>query len=155
MLHTPTGFCSLILVVTIPLTSLAQRADDPPEYVPCVCADGPQHHTIYNELSGELTLEFCEFEDDPQQQQQAFYDFMWQSFIALNWPRDEDGIRGQPDLSKSILSIAGPGNLPVTVWETYREPNLTRKDPSRSRRQKPSLKIISRSDARSLSENSI
>ena len=60
--------------------------------------------------------------DEPTQQQNNFYDFMWQSFIALNWPHEEGGERGQPSQSDSILTQSGAGELPFSVWETYREP---------------------------------
>ena len=38
-----------------------------------------------------------ENETNAEDQQKAYYDFIWQSFIALNWPRMKDGNRGQPD----------------------------------------------------------
>jgi hypothetical protein len=67
---------------------------------------------------------------DPQDQQVAYYDFIWRSFIALNWPNVElkpdasepwkigAGMRGKPD------PAATPQDLPtrLTVWETYKEP---------------------------------
>lgn len=91
------------------------------KYSPLTCNadDNPKPYG----LTGKLALKFCKLEN-PDDQQKAYYDFMWQSFIALNWPHDKskDAIRGQPDLQASILDIKGPGKLPVTVWETYREP---------------------------------
>ena len=59
---------------------------------------------------------------DPNTQQQAYYDFMWQTFIAINWPWNETGRRGQPNVNKSILDQRGSGPLDRSVWETYREP---------------------------------
>ena len=59
---------------------------------------------------------------DPVEQQEAFYDFMWRSFIALNWPHEEGGQRGQPSRTDSILTQRGAGELAPSVWETYREP---------------------------------
>ena len=70
---------------------------------------------------------------DPEQQQYLLYDFIWRSFIALNWPNDPlkvqgdtitSGVRGKPDTSIQILSthMSGAGELPLTVWETYKEP---------------------------------
>ena len=35
--------------------------------------------------------------------QQEIYEFMWQSFIALNWPHKNGGSRGEPDTQKSSL----------------------------------------------------
>ncbi len=80
---------------------------------------------------GTPPLSFEESES-PITQQDDYYDFMWRSFIALNWPnvpivvKDEwivSGFRGQPDLSKSISDTFGaPGSLPFSVWETYKEP---------------------------------
>ncbi|MEM7480674.1 MAG: hypothetical protein AAF481_05835 [Acidobacteriota bacterium] len=60
---------------------------------------------------------------DPVQQQNTFYDFMWRSFIALNWPHQEGGERGQPSQTDSILTQAGFGPLVPSVWETYRSPD--------------------------------
>ncbi len=68
-------------------------------------------------LPFEFTVTF-----NPKTQQAAYYDFMWQSFIALSWPAKKDGLRGQPDASQSILDVKGGGPLPAAVWETYREP---------------------------------
>ena len=69
-----------------------------------------------------MPLAFDEMHD-PEAQQAEFYDFMWQSFIAVNWPADPDGRRGQPDMDSSILDMTGSGDLPLTVWETYKEPS--------------------------------
>ena len=108
------------LFVSVRTVSAQQRE----EYVPqsCQVGGGPG---VYK-LSGQLALKFCEFKHpkDPVDQQKAYYDFMWQSFIAVNWPHDEskNAIRGQPNFKASILDIKGSGKLPVTVWETYREP---------------------------------
>ncbi len=68
---------------------------------------------------------------DPQKQQINLYDFIWRSFIALNWPnvpleiagsRIVSGERGKPDASRPLSVLSGPGVLPQTVWETYKEP---------------------------------
>ncbi|WP_284124791.1 hypothetical protein [Parerythrobacter aestuarii] len=53
-------------------------------------------------------------------QQCMFYDFMWRSFIAVNWPAVPGGNRGQPDRGKTIFG--GIGTLPLAVWETYKTP---------------------------------
>ena len=67
----------------------------------------------------------------PQRVQYEYYDFIWKSFIALNWPnipiKIEDGkiiqgFRGQPDPASDILDQQGGGLLKKSVWETYREP---------------------------------
>jgi len=47
--------------------------------------------------------------------QNDYYDFDWQSFIALNWPALQGGQRGQPDPNGTI-----GGGSPV-VWETYKQ----------------------------------
>lgn len=73
--------------------------------------------------------------DNPALQQYLYYQFMWRSFIAVNWPNvtleigEQDGKpailsgrRGEPDASRSILASAGTDPLPFSVWETYREP---------------------------------
>ncbi len=47
----------------------------------------------------------------------AFYlRYMWQSFVALNWPA-ETGRRGVPDASSKIPASRSP-----LVWETYPQP---------------------------------
>lgn len=45
--------------------------------------------------------------------QQAFDDYSWQLFVALNWPA-QAGQRGQPDCNQPLGS-AGP-----TVWQSYK-----------------------------------
>lgn len=80
---------------------------------------------------GLLPLKFNESEN-PITQQNNYYDYMWRSFIALNWPnvpikveggKITEGFRGEPDLSKSISETHGaPKSLPFSVWETYKEP---------------------------------
>ena len=68
---------------------------------------------------------------DPQQQQYNLYDFIWRSFIALNWPnvplkiegsRVVSGERGKPDTSRPLSVMSGADTLPQTVWETYKAP---------------------------------
>jgi len=59
----------------------------------------------------------------PVEQQDNFYDFMWRSFIALNWPHEAGGERGQPSRTDSILTQRGTGELAPSVWETYRAPS--------------------------------
>ena len=56
--------------------------------------------------------------------QQEIYEFMWKSFIALNWPHKIGGSRGEPNTRKTPapwsnkLESEGP-----VVWETYRRPD--------------------------------
>ena len=78
----------------------------------------------------ELPLTYEEAAD-PQQQQYNLYDFIWRSFIALNWPnvplkiegsKIVSGERGKPDASRSLSVMSGSDILPQTVWETYKEP---------------------------------
>lgn len=70
---------------------------------------------------------------DPEQQQFNFYNFIWRSFIALNWPNEKlvvdskvfppritSGTRGKPDTARQLSAIAKPGVL--SVWETYKAP---------------------------------
>ncbi len=72
---------------------------------------------------------------NPNEQQQLLYDFIWRSFIALNWPNVPlsievtpagplivSGSRGTPDPSMRLSVMSGSGILPQTVWETYKEP---------------------------------
>ena len=67
----------------------------------------------------------------PEQVQYAYYDFIWRTFIALNWPnvpievkgeKIVKGFRGEPDPKSNILTQKGNGPLKKSVWETYREP---------------------------------
>jgi hypothetical protein len=77
--------------------------------------------------------------DKPDEVQYKYYDFIWKSFIALNWPNVPikvqngnivEGFRGQPDriLNKntkektSILEQTGSSPLKMSVWETYKTP---------------------------------
>lgn len=82
-----------------------------------------------------LPLTFDE-SPDPAQQQFNYYDFMWRSFIALNWPNVPittamvngrhvitGGFRGEPDTRASILDQTGNRVVGPGVWETYREPD--------------------------------
>lgn len=59
---------------------------------------------------------------NPDTQQAAYHEFIWQTFVALNWPAKDGGVRGEPDTAKSILDQKGFGTLDPAVWETYREP---------------------------------
>ncbi len=81
-----------------------------------------------------LPLAF-EKSSDPVVQQYNYYDFMWRSFIALNWPNVPiqvehtpegsvitSGYRGQPDKTRTPADLTAPRNKPLTVWETYKEP---------------------------------
>lgn len=59
-----------------------------------------------------------DFDPDPAAQQKAYYDFMWRTFIAINWPATGEP-RGKPDCSKGIFD----GHLNTErVWETYPGP---------------------------------
>lgn len=70
---------------------------------------------------------------DPNAQQFNYYDFIWRSFIALNWPNEtlvidskskvpkiSSGVRGKPDPDKPLSAISSLDTL--TVWETYKAP---------------------------------
>lgn len=67
----------------------------------------------------------------PDQVQYEYYDFIWRTFVALNWPNVAiavdgnqivEGFRGEPDPTINILDQQGNGLLKQSVWETYREP---------------------------------
>ncbi|MEL6478099.1 MAG: hypothetical protein AAFR17_12305 [Pseudomonadota bacterium] len=73
--------------------------------------------------------------EDPALQQYLYFQFMWRSFVAVNWPNvpleigERDGApailsgrRAEPDARRSILEMEGTAPLPHAVWETYREP---------------------------------
>ncbi|MCB9949896.1 MAG: hypothetical protein H6824_02820 [Planctomycetaceae bacterium] len=73
----------------------------------------------------------------PEEQQYAYYDFIWRSFVALNWPNVDlkpdaaepwkigAGMRGKPDTSATLKEL--PNRL--AVWETYKEPGEVFPDP--------------------------
>ncbi|WP_209349436.1 hypothetical protein [Pontixanthobacter sp. CEM42] len=80
-----------------------------------------------SEKRGYLPLRFekAQTEDPattPEVQQCLYYDFMWRSFIALNWPAALPGRRGEPDSGSSIFAIGELNANPTTVWETYKTP---------------------------------
>lgn len=111
----------LAAVATLTATLLTgpaggQTGPSPPAAYPCGEPLGalPTHACL-------LPSEFA-MAKDPGQQQRNFYDFMWRSFIAVNWPHEEGGQRGQPSRTDSILTQRGAGPLAPSVWETYREP---------------------------------
>jgi len=57
-------------------------------------------------------------------QQDQVYDFIWQSFIALNWPQLPSGSRGEPDTQATLAPWNDDPTSPgPVVWETYRRPN--------------------------------
>jgi hypothetical protein len=89
-------------------------------------ADRDEAGTVFSALPVRY-----EASTDPQEQQYYLYDFMWRSFIALNWPnvpleiegwRIVSGERGKPDASRPLSVMSGLDTLPQTVWETYKAP---------------------------------
>ncbi len=87
---------------------------------------------LNRELPGVLDLTQTK---TPEAVQEAFYHYIWQSFIALNWPNEPikenaegtaiiSGFRGVPDPKKSILDQTGnqKDGMPFSVWERYKEP---------------------------------
>ena len=71
--------------------------------------------------------------NNAQKQQWAYYDFIWKSFVAVNWPNvpiqisgDKiiKGYRGEPIADKEVIyQQSGNGDLPfISVWETYKQP---------------------------------
>lgn len=69
--------------------------------------------------------------DEPLPTQQQIYEFAWQSFIALNWPYQEGGLRGRPDTSADPAPIENNADpMPAVVWETYMTPGTVFVDPT-------------------------
>src|SRR5256885_7129627 len=61
-------------------------------------------------------------EDNPSQQtNKNFYEFAWQSFVALNWP-SLGTERGAPDTNKMIGDKGADGEFLPVVWSTYKDP---------------------------------
>ncbi len=60
----------------------------------------------------------------PIKSQSQVYDFMWRTFVALNWPQLSDGHRAEPDTAGRLApwddneQSEGP-----VVWESYLRPN--------------------------------
>jgi len=56
--------------------------------------------------------------------QKEIYEFIWKTFIALNWPHKSNGSRGEPDTRKSLAPWnSTPESEGPVVWETYRRPD--------------------------------
>jgi len=62
--------------------------------------------------------------------QRQVYDFMWKTFVAINWPQKTNGKRAEPDSSASLAPWADTDQSegPV-VWQSYRRPNEVFVDP--------------------------
>lgn len=62
-------------------------------------------------------------DNTPENQRQVF-EFVWQTFVALNWPQLQGGARAQPDTSGGLApwGSAQQSEGPV-VWQSYRHPN--------------------------------
>lgn len=52
--------------------------------------------------------------------QESYYEFAWQSFVALNWPADLS-YRGKPDMKSKIGALGPKGEDRMTVWQTWQE----------------------------------
>ena len=85
-----------------------------------------------NDLPCYLPGDFHPNPNSPEEAQYAYYDYMWKSFIAVNWPnvplkvegnKIVEGFRGEPDTQTSIVDQTGTDPLRLSVWETYREPS--------------------------------
>ncbi len=61
-----------------------------------------------------------EVSDTPNATQNDYYNFGWQSFIALNWP-SSDAYRGMPDTTQSIGAKTAAGSYIPAVWERWKE----------------------------------
>ncbi|HBL28769.1 MAG TPA: hypothetical protein DD490_18195 [Acidobacteria bacterium] len=56
--------------------------------------------------------------------QADYYDFAWQTFIALNWPAvapSSTSNPGQPDTQQALGATASAGVFIPAVWQTYRD----------------------------------
>jgi hypothetical protein len=59
--------------------------------------------------------------DVPANPTQAdYYNFAWQSFVAMNWPTDLS-YRGKPDMTARIGATDADGRPRTTVWQSYKE----------------------------------
>ena len=104
---------SVILVLAVVLLPWAVGASEDGEEVGC---EGDRGLGL-GERPWLLPFEPA-LEADPAAQQREYYDFMWRTFIALNWPA-EAGRRGKPDCAGDVFAehLETP-----RVWETYPGP---------------------------------
>lgn len=67
------------------------------------------------------------FPEDPStgiNSQDQVYDFMWRTFVALNWPQLEGGNRAQPDPTKTLAPwFQGDQSQGPVVWQSYKRPS--------------------------------
>ncbi len=61
-----------------------------------------------------------EVADTPNATENDYYNFGWQTFIALNWPASLS-YRGKPDSSLALGAKDATGNMYPAVWETWKE----------------------------------
>jgi len=56
--------------------------------------------------------------------QASVYNFMWETFVALNWPQDQRrrAGRAEPDGSGDLAPWGGTGSPPPAVWQSYLRP---------------------------------
>jgi hypothetical protein len=60
----------------------------------------------------------------PSFTQEDIYEFAWQSFIALSWPANRHGDRGEPATQRRLSPWdERPQSRGPVVWETYRRPD--------------------------------
>jgi hypothetical protein len=79
----------------------------------------------------DVNQRFADSKRRPISSQSQVYDFMWRTFVALNWPQAPTGDRAEPDTTRNLapwndaLQSQGP-----VVWESYRRPDEVFRPPS-------------------------
>ena len=88
------------------------------------------HDEVLPPKSYQIPFDINQRDKPPENQppiitsQDQINDFMWQSFVALNWPWKTNGSRGQPDINESPAPWnTGEESEGPVVWETYLKPN--------------------------------
>ena len=91
----------ILLIITLAFFVSASGAKDnkQPEYLPPVANFTQDSNGFFINKSDDFYLRY-----------------MWQSFVALNWPNSKNG-RDTPDTSNKV-----PGSQSPVVWETYPQP---------------------------------
>ena len=87
------------------------------------CSENAETKSSKETLNATAALTWkvpVEIADTPNATQNDYYDFGWQTFVAINWP-ENNAYRGMPDSTLSIGAKDGSGQLLNVVWEAWKE----------------------------------
>ena len=78
----------------------------------------------------DVNQRFADDEEQPINRQEEVYDFIWRTFVALNWPQKEGGNRAEPDTTARLPSWDKTDKPhPQVVWNSYLRPSQVFVDP--------------------------